>query len=69
MNSADVTRASKAVGGDNSYMHHRKAQTQTEIDFLPPFGQPEVITTGDKAADVALAGVGTAALIAFARQS
>lgn len=38
-------------------MHTRNARTQTEIDFLPPFGQPEVVTTGDGAVDVALAGL------------
>lgn len=38
-------------------MNTRKARSRTEIDLLPPFGRPEVITTGSAAADVALAGV------------
>jgi hypothetical protein len=44
----------------------RRARSRTEIDFLPPFGEPEVVTTGNAAADVALAGVGAAAVIALA---
>jgi hypothetical protein len=47
-------------------MHKRHAQSQTEIDFLPPFGEPEVVTTGNAAGDIAIAGtvaaVGLAAL-------
>jgi hypothetical protein len=35
-------------------MHKRHTQSQTEVDFLPPFGKPEVVTTGDDAVDVAL---------------
>lgn len=48
-------------------MHKRRAQTQTEIDLLPPFGEPEVVTTGNGAVDVAVAGIiatGTVALLA-----
>jgi hypothetical protein len=37
-------------------MHHREARSRTEIDLLPPFGEPEVVTTGNAAADVAIAG-------------
>jgi len=44
----------------------RHARSRTEVDFLPPFGDPEVVTTGNAAADVAVAGVGAAALIAIA---
>lgn len=47
-------------------MHKRSAQTQTEIDFLPPFGEPEVVTTGNGAVDVAVAGVITAGVVAMA---
>ena len=49
-------------------VHTRHARSRTEIDFLPPFGEPEVVTTGNAAADVALAGVGAAAVIALASQ-
>jgi hypothetical protein len=35
----------------------RRANSRTEIDLLPPFGEPEVVTTGNAAADVAIAGV------------
>lgn len=38
-------------------MQTRNARSQTEIDLLPPFGEPEVITTGKAAADVALVGI------------
>jgi hypothetical protein len=49
-------------------MHHRPARSRTEIDFLPPFGEPEVVTTGNHAADVALAGtVGALALAAMSQ--
>ena len=44
----------------------RRARSRTEVDLLPPFGDPEVVTTGNAAADVALAGVGAAALITIA---
>ncbi|WP_254538717.1 hypothetical protein [Halomarina litorea] len=46
-------------------MDTRTAQTRTEIDFLPPFGQPEVVTTGDRAVDVALgaAAIGGAVVL------
>jgi hypothetical protein len=50
-------------------MPHRHAQSQTEIDFLPPFGEPEVVTTGDHAADIAIAGTVAAIGLAFALQS
>lgn len=46
-------------------MPRRAARTQTEIDFLPPFGEPEVVTTGDEAFDVAVAGVAAAAGVAY----
>jgi hypothetical protein len=46
-------------------MQTRQARTKTEIDFLPPFGEPEVVTTGNGATDVALAGVAAAAGIAY----
>jgi len=38
-------------------MGKRPAKSRTEIDFLPPFGEPEVVTTGNDAVDVAVAGV------------
>lgn len=57
-----------AVGGEN-LMEHRPARSRTEIDFLPPFSEPEVVTTGNAAADVALVGVGAAALVALASQN
>ena len=44
-------------------MHKRKARSRTEIDFLPPIGEPEVVTTGNAAADVALAGVAVAGAV------
>lgn len=47
-------------------MDKREARTKTEIDFLPPFGEPEVVTTGNGAVDVALVGIGAAALINLA---
>lgn len=47
-------------------MQTRQARNRTEIDFLPPFGDPEVVTTGNDAADVALAGVAVAGAITFA---
>lgn len=46
-------------------MQHRQARTQTEIDFLPPFGEPEVVTTGNHAADIAALGVAGALGIAY----
>jgi len=45
-------------------MHKRKAHSRTEIDFLPPFGEPEVVTTGNAAADVAMAGIAVAGTVA-----
>jgi len=55
-------------GGEevSNTMQTRPAETRTEIDFLPPFGEPEVVTTGDRAFDVALAGVVVAGGIAYA---
>lgn len=41
----------------------QKARTQSEIDFPPPFGKPEVIINGGNAADVTRAGVVAAAVI------
>lgn len=49
-----------------SHLQTRPAQTQTEIDLLPPFGKPEVVTTGDGAVDVAIAGVAVAGGVAYA---
>jgi len=46
-------------------MHKRNARTQTEIDMLPPFGEPEVVTTGNGAVDVALAGVGVVGAVSL----
>jgi len=46
-------------------MHKRKAHSKTEIDFLPPFGEPEVVTTGNAAADAAFAGIAVAGGIAL----
>lgn len=45
-------------------IHTRTARSKTEIDFLPPFGEPEVVTTGSDALDVALFGVAASAGIA-----
>jgi len=47
-------------------MQTRQARTRTEVDLLPPFGEPEVVTTGNEAVDVAIAGVAAASVIAFA---
>ncbi len=38
-------------------MNTRPARTRTEIDFLPPFGKPEVVTVGKGAVIVALIGL------------
>jgi len=46
-------------------MHKRNARSRTEIDLLPPFGEPEVITTGSGAADVALAGLAVAGTVRY----
>lgn len=43
----------------------RSAQTKTEIDLLPPFGEPEVVTTGDRALDVAIAGITVAGALSY----
>ena len=43
----------------------RPARTRTEVDFLPPFGEPEVITTGSGATDVAVAAVGIAGAVSY----
>mgnify|MGYP007026970185 CR=1 FL=1 len=48
-------------------MHKRNARTKTEIDFLPPFGEPEVVTTGNGAVDVAVAGTVIAGAVALSR--
>ncbi len=47
-------------------MYKRAARTQTEIDLLPPFGEPEVVTTGSHSKDLAVFGVLTAGAIALA---
>jgi len=66
-NSADASSA-HGLSEVTAIMHRRAAHSETEIDFLPPFGEPEVVTTGDAAADVALAGVaGAVALSIFAQ--
>lgn len=49
-------------------MHKRAARNQTEIDLLPPFGEPEVVTTGSHAKDVAVLGVLTVGAVALASQ-
>ena len=38
-------------------MRKRPARSRTEVDLLPPFGEPEVVTTGNGAKDVAFASV------------
>jgi hypothetical protein len=38
-------------------MKTRPARTRTEIDFLPPFGKPEVVTAGRGAVVVDLIGL------------
>lgn len=50
-------------------MHVRKARSKTEIDFLPPFGKPEVITTGSAAKDVAVVGIAAAVGLAVANNN
>jgi len=47
-------------------MPKRRARSKTEIDFLPPFGEPEVVTTGSAAFDVALVGIAASAAISAA---
>lgn len=54
-----------AVGGVGIMANRRPARTRTEIDFLPPFGEPEVVTTGNRAFDVAIAGVAVAGTAAY----
>lgn len=46
-------------------MTTRNARNQTEIDLLPPFGKPEVITTGSHSLDVALGGLAVVGGIAY----
>lgn len=46
-------------------MHRRAAHSKTEVDLLPPFGEPEVVTTGNAAADVGLAAVGVVGAISY----
>jgi len=46
-------------------MNTRNAESRTEIDLLPPFGEPEVVTTGDAAADVAVAGVAAVGAVSY----
>ena len=46
-------------------MERRQARTRTEIDMLPPFGEPEVVTTGNAAYDAALAGIATVGAVAY----
>lgn len=48
-------------------MEKRYARTQTEIDLLPPFGEPEVVTTGSHAKDMAVLGLATVGAIAYSR--
>lgn len=50
-------------------MDTRQARTRTEIDLLPPFGEPEVVTTGNGAVDVALAGVALVGGISYVANS
>jgi hypothetical protein len=45
-------------------MRTRPARTRTEIDFLPPFGKPEVVTVGSGAVVVALLGLLASFLLA-----
>jgi hypothetical protein len=47
-------------------MDKRPARTKTEVDFLPPFGEPEVVTTGNGAADVAVAAVAVSGAVSYA---
>lgn len=47
-------------------MRTRPARTRTEVDLLPPWGQPEVVTTGNGALDVAVFAVGVAGAVAYA---
>ena len=46
----------RPVGGD-TLMRTRHAQTRTEIDYLPPFGKPEVVVVGDGAKALGLIGI------------
>lgn len=59
----------RSVGGELPHMHTRNARSRTEIDLLPPFGKPEVVTTGNAAADAALAGIAVAGTVALLSQS
>ena len=52
-----------ANGGEN-IVKTRAAKTRTEVDFLPPYGEPEVVTTGNGALDVAIAAVIASATVA-----
>lgn len=47
-------------------MDTRTAKTRTEVDLLPPFGEPEVVTTGRGAADVGIAAVVAVAAVFLA---
>lgn len=46
-------------------MDKRPARTRTEIDFLPPFGEPEVITTGKGATDAAVAAIAVGGAVSY----
>lgn len=54
---------SRGEGGE--HMNRRLARSRTEIDYLPPFGKPEVVTTGNAATDVAVAGIAGAVAISY----
>ena len=45
-----------SVGGDTR-MQTRPARTRAEIDYLPPFGKPEVVVVGDGAKAIGALGL------------
>lgn len=45
-------------------MHTRQARTRTEIDYLPPFGKPEVVVVGDGAKAIGALGLLGALILA-----
>lgn len=58
-----IAVAEGSVGGETR-MQTRPAQTQTEIDFLPPFGKPEVVVVGEGAKAIGALGLLGAFLLA-----
>lgn len=46
-------------------MAKRFARTKTEVDLLPPFGEPEVVTTGNGSVDVAVVAIAVSGVISY----